>query len=98
MINYKTMSSIQSALAQSNKRFVVGAGGGRIYDNTGNNPATLGTAGTILQDMGKTVYLNDANGNVLRKVKTMPFNSSSVTGYIYIAGVAPTLQNIATLF
>ena len=90
------MSSIQSALAQSNRRFVVGAGGGLIYDNAGANGVSPGAAGTILQDMGKTVYLT--NGNVLRKVKTLPSTAGFKVGYIYIDGAAPSGQNIATLF
>jgi len=95
------MSSVVGAYSQVApfKRWVVGTGGGKIYQANGSVAVASPAAGTVLQDMGKTVFL--AGGGVLRKVRTLPFVASptSYTGYIWISDTVPTspAQNVSLL-
>jgi hypothetical protein len=100
------MSSVHVAKSQVApfKRYIVNtpAGGsqtGRIYDAEGGNGVTV-AAGSVLRDMGKTVFYE---GTPLRKVQVLPVEGSTSstpfefrTGYIYLENV-PALQNIVSL-
>ena len=101
------MSSVAGAFSQVApfKRYIAtglntnDASKSHIYDIAGANGAPL-LLNTVLRDMGKTVYLNGANYNVLRKVQYLPVSNASTslqTGYIYISGVAPSDQRIVEL-
>jgi len=98
---YKTMSSVHAALSQvaPHKRYVANASA-HMYNASGAGAVSVAQY-AVLRDMGKTVYLNDANSNVLRKVQVLPVitaaTNSGVTGYIYISGVVPSDQNIVAL-
>jgi hypothetical protein len=96
------MSSIHRGPSQVAplKRWVVGASAtGRLYSATnGTTVVSTPAAGSVLADMGKTVYL--ASGAVLRKVQVLPASSSGVTGYIHLGGAStgvPAAQNITSL-
>ena len=103
------MSSVQRGLSQvpSYKRYVVSsAGSGTIYASDGTTPVTTSlTAGTVLQDMGKTIITVNTSTNVstiLRKVQVLPRSGagSGRTGYIRLgdANVNETqAQNISVL-
>ncbi len=103
------MSSVNSIISQvpANKFYIVGAGGGKIYDVAGGNATTISTAGTILRDMGKTVKIGAGADTLLRKVQILPVaNTATIsgyeyqTGYIYLNPTSATLgatQNITTL-
>jgi hypothetical protein len=73
----------------------------QLFNAEGGNAFTVG-ADVILQDMGKTVYLNNnvhRHDNILRKVKVMGVNDTLVntTAYIYLAKAGGVSQNIAAL-
>jgi hypothetical protein len=91
------MSSVAGAYSQVApfKRWVAGASA-NIYDKTGVTAVSVNQY-TVLQDMGKTVFLS--SGGVLRKVRTLPFVNSPahVTGYIWISDTVPAGQNISLL-
>ncbi|NBT47143.1 MAG: hypothetical protein EBT07_04895 [Actinobacteria bacterium] len=93
------MSSVVGAYSQVApfKRWVVGSGGGKIYQANGSSEVASPAARTVLQDMGKTVFLT--GGGVLRKVRTLPFVGSptSYTGYIWISDTTPSAQNVSLL-
>lgn len=93
------MSSIAGSYSQVApfKRWLVGAGGGLIYNNLGASGKAV-AAGAVLADMGKTAY--PSAGVVLRKVRVLPLSATNipyVTGYIYISDTVPGAQNVVSL-
>jgi hypothetical protein len=94
------MSSVAGAYSQVApfKRWIVGTGGGKLYSKADGTSVSNTSAGTVLKDMGKTVFL--AGGGVLRKVAVLPTPATTgpvVTGYIWISDTVPSLQNITLL-
>jgi len=95
------MSSVHAALSQVApfKRYVANSGA-HMYNASGAGAVSVAQY-AVLRDMGKTVYLNDTNDNVLRKVQVLPVTTgaanSGATGYIYISGVVLAGQNIVAL-
>lgn len=90
------MSSAFRAPAQvrPNAFYRVGASA-NFLDEAGVAQGAL-SAGAILADMGKTVYL--ANGDILRKVKLMDgATSGQHEGYIYLLRAAGVSAVIAAL-
>jgi hypothetical protein len=96
------MSSVAGAFSQVApfKRWIVGADGGELYSKAnGTSVVANPVAGTVLQDMGKTVFL--ANGGVLRKVApaktSLKVGAAYGAGYIWISDTVPADQNITLL-
>jgi hypothetical protein len=93
------MSSLISAHAQipAFKNFVVTSASARLLTDAGVVTGSTLAVGTILKDMGTTIYLglpsplgtSSVNGTVLRKVAVFPMASGTIptTGYVQIAGV-----------
>jgi hypothetical protein len=82
-----------------NAFYRVRANSTQLFTETGANAITV-SADTILQDMGKTVYLgNSANrgDNILRKVKVLDAADPAKTAYIYLVKAGGVAQDIAAL-
>ena len=79
------------------KRYVASGGAGQLYTALGAALGTV-TSGTVLRDMGKTVFLS--NGTVLRKVQALPVPNTSPaygTGYIRLGDASVSGDNIVAL-
>ena len=92
------MSSVHAYKSQVApfKRYIA-TGSAKLFNAAGTATITGIAAGTVFEDMGKTVAL--ANGNILRKVRrALSFANDEATGYIYLnQNGASNDQNIAAL-
>ena len=80
------------------KRYVASGGAGQLYTALGATLPTV-TEGTVLRDMGKTVFLSNG-AVVLRKVQALPVPNVSPaygTGYIRLGDASVNGDNIVAL-
>ena len=77
------------------KRYVASGGAGQLYTALGVALSSTVAEGTVLRDMGKTVFLS-GGAVVLRKVQAFPI-SSGIIGYIKLGDASVAGQNIVAL-
>ena len=80
------------------KRYVASGGAGQLYNAEGATLTTV-ASGTVLRDMGKTVFLS-SGAVVLRKVQALPVPNVSPaygTGYIRLGDASVGTDRIVAL-
>ena len=81
------------------KRYVASGGAGQLYTALGVALSSTVAEGTVLRDMGKTVFLS-GGAVVLRKVQTLPIPNVSPaygTGYIRLGDASVGSDRIVAL-